>query len=264
MRLATLSALARHWGQARSRYRVHSPYVFRWHGAVLRGDRPAAATPIEALRRQLRSQGGLVTVADLGAGPGGQGSGSRQVPLRRIARRAACSPRKGALLHRLVRFAQPQRVLELGTNLGISTAYLASALPPGSQLHSIEGAPALAQLARQHLHDLALPATVHTGDFTQVLEAELPPAQYQPDWVYLDGNHRYAPTCAYLDLLIPHMPPGSVLVLDDIRWSAEMARAWDDLCTRPEVSVSIDLFWIGIVILRRPQAREHFRFRWWP
>ncbi|RMG71345.1 MAG: class I SAM-dependent methyltransferase [Bacteroidetes bacterium] len=262
MAIFTLRAWLAHQWAARSLRGAGSDAVRDLAQQVLRRPPPAAAAPIEALRQRLYQDATLIEVLDLGAGPGRQGGGVRSVSLRRLARRSACSPRKGAVLHRLVQYAAPQRPLELGTNLGLSAAYLASALTGCARLHSIEGAPALASRAQQHLQALSLPATVHTGDFAEVLTHTLPPAGYRPDFVYLDGNHRYAPTMAYLDRLIPHMPAGSWLVLDDLYWSPGMARAWRALCARPEVSLSIDLFWLGIVRLHAPPHQGTYRLRW--
>ena len=54
------------------------------------------------------------------------------------------------------------------------------------------------------------------------------------------------------------MKPGSILIFDDIHWSAEMEEAWEEIKKNPEVTVSIDVFQFGICFMRREQAKEDF------
>ncbi|MEI2748358.1 MAG: hypothetical protein V9E88_06345 [Ferruginibacter sp.] len=39
----------------------------------------------------------------------------------------------------------------------------------------------------------------------------------------------------------------SVFIFDDIHWSAEMEEAWEEIRKHPAVTLSIDLFFIGLV-----------------
>lgn len=51
---------------------------------------------------------------------------------------AALSPEAGLLLHSLVRNVRPRVAAEVGTFLGVSTIWMAAALPEGSSLHSFD------------------------------------------------------------------------------------------------------------------------------
>jgi hypothetical protein len=53
-----------------------------------------------------------------------------------------------------------------------------------------------------------------------------------------------------------------VLVFDDIHWSRDMSEAWDAIKAHPEVTVTIDLYDMGLVFLRKEQAPEHFVLRY--
>lgn len=53
-----------------------------------------------------------------------------------------------------------------------------------------------------------------------------------------------------------------MIVLDDIHWSAEMEAAWETIKQHPQVRMSIDLFFIGIVFFREEfKVKQHFTIR---
>jgi predicted O-methyltransferase YrrM len=61
------------------------------------------------------------------------------------------SPAQGKFLHLLVKMTGARRVLEIGTLGGYSTAWLASALPQGGRVTTLEYAPKHADVARANL-----------------------------------------------------------------------------------------------------------------
>lgn len=255
----------RHWLTARSRYGVHSPFVYEFVTQVLPHRKSEAGEKIDALRREvLADRKTVVRFPDLGAGYGGKAQSFLEKTLAEVARSSARGRREGELLHRICRHYQPKVCLELGTNMGFSTMYQASALTECAFV-SVEGAAELQNLARKHFAELELPMKVslERGDFGEVLTRILEVQGLRPDYVLMDGNHRYAPTMAYFNQLLPYLPDQSMVVVDDINWSDEMRKAWKEIAAHPEVTVSIDLFFLGIVFIRRPQKKQHFRLRFY-
>lgn len=55
----------------------------------------------------------------------------------------------------------------------------------------------------------------------------------------------------------------SVFVIDDIYWSPEMKEAWDIIKADERVTVTIDLFYVGLVFFRKGQAKEDFVIKYW-
>ncbi|MEJ7676870.1 MAG: hypothetical protein WKG06_03130 [Segetibacter sp.] len=54
----------------------------------------------------------------------------------------------------------------------------------------------------------------------------------------------------------------SVFIFDDIHWSKEMEEAWKYIQQHSAVTLTIDLFFIGIVFFRREQkVPQHFVIR---
>ena len=278
---------------------IHSPFVFDFVTRVLndRGPYPAW-TAIEELRGRLLRDDRLVRIEDMGAGSayagaaaaagasevaaeagnaaaGGEtSSAGARVRMRKIsdiARRAAKPRRLGQLLFRIAHHYQPATVLELGTSLGLSTAYLATGAP-GAHVISIEGSGEIMEVAAENLRSLGVEAELLRGNFDVLLEPLLertgiacgePPAAAGPvGLAFVDGNHRYEPTLRYFHSLMAHMSAPSVLIFDDIHWSADMERAWAEIRGDSRVYMTIDLFFIGLVFLREEfKVKQNFTIR---
>ena len=240
---------------------VHSPFVFDFITKVLNDPlQPEIFARIEGLRQRLKSEQGLVHVEDLGAGSGLDNAQQRKIG--DIARHAAKPPKYGRLLHRIARHYHCEKVLELGTSLGLSTAYLAAA-DPVRQLITLEGAPAVAGLALQNLQQLGLEnVRLIQGNFDQTLTDALAIIG-SPDLVFVDGNHRQQPTLRYFRQCLEVVSDQAIFVFDDIHWSPEMEAAWEEIKAHEAVTCSIDLFFLGIVLFR-PSFREkqHFTIRY--
>lgn len=199
-----------------------------------------AEAQVDGLRRRLRQSGETVEVVDYGAGT----RGGTRPPVRAVAevyRRAATGPAWGRFLFGLARGLRPRRVLELGTNLGVGAAHLAAALSlneaeggPAGRLVTLEGAPALAALARGHLADLghADRAEVVVGPFAETLPGVAsgggPSADADTgfDLVFVDGHHEPAAALGYLGTVWDALAPGAVVVLDDVEPGRPVRRAW--------------------------------------
>jgi predicted O-methyltransferase YrrM len=82
------------------------------------------------------------------------------------------------------------------------------------------------------------------------------------DFAFVDGNHRKEPTVRYFEQLLLKTTDSSILVFDDIHWSKEMEEAWAYITHHPLITLSIDLFFIGIVFFRHQQLeKQHFTIR---
>ena len=81
------------------------------------------------------------------------------------------------------------------------------------------------------------------------------------DLIYFDGHHTKEATLKYFKQLLPTAHNDTVFVFDDIHWSAEMEEAWGEIKWHPEVRVTIDTFFLGLVFFRKEQAKQHFTIR---
>nr|WP_262914633.1 class I SAM-dependent methyltransferase [Pontibacter vulgaris] len=235
---------------------VHSPFLFElYHNVIQHNGNYQAYNRVEALRKKLKQDNRKLQVTDFGAGS--KSINKRTRSIKSIAHTSAKPPKYGKLLFRLVNHFQPKTILELGTSLGITTAYLAEARNKG-QVYTFEGCPAIAQAARVNLKSLGLKnVQLIEGNLDETLQKQLQHLE-QLDFVFFDGNHRYEPTMRYFEQCLAKAHENTLFVLDDIYWSAEMKRAWQEIKKHPEVLQTLDLFFIGLVFFRKTQPKEHF------
>jgi predicted O-methyltransferase YrrM len=244
---------------ARTRHGIHSPFVYSFTEQVINNRTPSPYFDIiETTRRKMIKSDVVIDFVDLGAG---NKTGKRKVS--EIASSTAKSAKYGRFLFRLLAAAQPRYNIELGTGSGITALYQAAALSPDRPLHSVEGSPRLAEIAAYNAQQCGLTdrMVLHQGSFENVLPQLL---QSLPtvDYAFVDGNHGFDPTMAYFEQLMAHAHENTILVFDDINWSEEMKRAWAVIKNDSRVSLSIDIFALGIIFLRQGQEKEHFIIRY--
>jgi predicted O-methyltransferase YrrM len=239
---------------------IHSPFVFDFIKHVLTDKRNFYTYSIvESLREKLLADNTVLTVDDFGAGSATGATKKRSV--REIAVNAAKPKKLGQLLFRIVNQYQPAHIVELGTSLGLSTCYLAGG-NLNAEVITMEGAESIADLAQRQFDELQLnKVKLIKGNF----DAKLPPVLYKlptVDLAFIDGNHRKEPTLNYFQQFLLKKNDGTILIFDDIHWSKEMELAWAEIKQHPDVMLTIDLFFLGLVFFRKEfKVKQHFIIR---
>lgn len=251
-----------YWG-AVTKYQLHSPFVFELVQAVLADRRRYYAfRDAELLREKMLSSDVALDVTDFGTGAS---RGTKKRSLRQIARLAGSSAEQGRRLFRLAQWLAPKTMLELGSSVGISTMYLASAAR-NTPFLSLEGCPQTAEVARTNTEMLGLKSVnIIAGAFEKTLLPALEQLQ-QVDLVYLDGNHRLAPTLQYFETCLPFAREQSVFIFDDIHWSPEMQTAWEHIQQHPKVNLTIDFFDFALAFVNPDfKVKQHWKVvpAWW-
>ncbi|MEJ7557336.1 MAG: class I SAM-dependent methyltransferase [Pedobacter sp.] len=255
-----ISDYVKHRLTSKSRHGTHSPFVYKLTDEVIYDFKSKDDyKTIEAQRKKLLNDDSMVKVTDLGAGS--HLNKNRTKKVRQIAKNALKSPRLAQLIYRLAKDNDPKSIIELGTCLGITTAYLSKACPD-ADIITIEGCPETAKVAYNNFRQLDLDnVELQVGNFDHLLPHVIA-EQPQLDFVYVDGNHRKDATINYFNWCLPKVHEGSLLIFDDIYWSEGMKEAWEEIKANPQVTVTIDLFWIGLVFFRKGQVKEHFKIKY--
>lgn len=232
-----------------------STFVDDFKRQVIRDTKPYETyAEVEAIRTQLLQDHRMIEVRDFGLTSKGM---YYQRAVEDIAGAALKSFKYAALLFRIVQLMKPKQILELGTSLGLTTAYLAKGNPDAVVL-TIEGSPGTLAVAQENWKKLGIDSIEgHCGNIDEILP-ELLKKSEGPDMVFFDGNHRYEATINYFELCLAAASGSSstCFVFDDIHWSAGMNKAWQEIKRHPRVSHTIDLFAIGLVFFdaQAPQA----------
>lgn len=134
----------------------------------------------------------------------------------------------GALLHTFARAAGARRILEVGTAIGYSAIWLASALPDDGMMITMEMSSERAARARANLTEAGLDdrVSVMVGDATKFLHKVSGPF----DVIFQDSDKKlYEPM---LDRLVSLLRPGGVLLTDNVLWSGEVIPGYVPAPTR--------------------------------
>ena len=197
----------------------------------------------------------ILNVTDYGTAEGE--SSLRQLNVSYIARHYTSGIKKAGLLYRLSKYFKPETILELGTSLGIGT----TALVLGSsqqKIISLEGCPQTASVAKENFNSGGLTnIEVITGKFDKTLPSALEKIS-AVDFVFIDGNHRSIPTLSYFEQCLAKANENSLFIFDDIHWSVDMERAWAQIQNHSSVSITIDLFVVGLVFFNKGIAKQNF------
>lgn len=244
--------------QSGNEHGLHSPFIFDIYTTAIRPKKTFYSfLKIENLRTQFLADDSEIIFTDLGTGSEKSG---RIRTISAIARSSLKSAAIAQILFRLVNYLQPKRIIDLGTSLGITTAYLASA-KPSAMLTTFEGCPNTAEVAHKSFKKLGLKnVEVVVGNIDTTL---LPTIQNIPhlDFVFIDANHTYEATLRYFEICLAKATSETVFVFDDIHWSPDMVLAWEVIKAHRKVTLSIDLFHVGIIFLRINQPKQHFVLR---
>lgn len=165
-------------------------------------------------------------------------------------------------LFKLIRKLEPQSCVELGTCLGISASYQATALHINGHGHllTLEGSPEIARIANETLESLNLQNTsVITGAFHETLKRVLESAK-PIDFFFNDGHHEHDAVIQYFNDAMPNLQNEAVIVFDDISWSPGMRKAWNEIEDDERVAISVDFLTIGIALVGKSlTTKERFR-----
>jgi predicted O-methyltransferase YrrM len=250
---------------------VHSPFLFNLYLKVIKAKSNINDfTAIEQLRRQLGSSNEIINITDLGAGSKSSSGKTRTV--KSIVRNSISSSKRSHLQYRLIKHFKPEIIIELGTSLGINTAYMALAQPDAKVL-TFEGCPEIASKAKENLEELKIEnVEIITGNFDQTFPQilqhintstpqHLNTSTPQPVYIYFDGNHKLEPTLRYFKEALKFVEKNTVMVFDDIHWSEEMEQAWEEIKNHSEPTMTVDLFDLGIVFFDHELSKQNFILR---
>ena len=190
-----------------------------------------------------------------------KGVGNDELPVSQVVK--ASKPPKWCLhLYHLIRQLKPTVCLELGTCVGISAAYTATALSAnqnGGRLTTMEGGSGRAERSRETLRKLGCDnAEVVAGLFIDTLPGVLSRIG-TIDFAFIDGHHDPDATLSYFEMIFPHLASHAVLAFDDIYWR-DMAQAWEKRKVDPRFCCTIDHNQIGVCVVNNSGlAPEIFR-----
>jgi predicted O-methyltransferase YrrM len=240
---------------------VHSPFVFDFIQHVLNDDRVFYAyRQIENLRQLLKADQRILEIKTNIDKSGVSKSVFRKVA--DITSSSVMSAKYGQLLFRIIDKYGPSEILEIGTSLGVTTSYLAMANPDTS-VTTIEEADSFAKIVSTNFHKLGIRnVRLLEGNMNRQLSDWL--AQRRNiDLALFNGTQDSRSVIRHYRAIRENIHEKTMLVFDTIHASAEMEKVWKEIQQDDAVTLSIDLFGIGLVFFRkefRVKQRISIRF----
>jgi predicted O-methyltransferase YrrM len=247
---------------------VHSPYLFEWVRMVM-SDKHAYRVweDIESVRARMLASDQVVEFVDYGSGVGRKGEGAKgEKRVKDIAKGSLARAKYAQMLFRLVNWLGHQlreenrglTIVELGTSLGVTTAYLAG-VDTRDKVYTYEGCEAVAKIAKENWNVLGMN---NISCLVGPIDAEqLRGGLGYIDVAFVDANHTYEASMKYFDVLAQKVHEKSVVVMDDIHHSEEMERAWKEICADERVTSTIDLYQMGLVFFDKHYWKRNYRMR---
>ncbi|NND63828.1 MAG: O-methyltransferase [Flavobacteriaceae bacterium] len=149
---------------------------------------------------------------------------SRETWRKVLAPRMLSGHFQGRVLSMLSKLIRPKHILEIGTYTGYSALCLAEGMQKDGELHTIDINEELHDFQRKYFDRSGYGEKIfqHTGDASEII----PKLNFSFDLVFIDADKRNYPT--YLELLLPKMKSGAVILSDNVLWSGKVIEKVDD------------------------------------
>lgn len=235
---------------------IHSPFVFEIVNIVFHDTNNYPEYElVEKIKDRLLNEERKIKTTIYGAS---RNAGKKKFKkLNSIAKKSSVKEKYGRLLYRLVRYSDSENILELGTSFGISTSYMAHA-NRYAKIHTIEGCYNTLDIAKTNFKVQGFShIETYNHNFDNILAKVLNTMQ-KVDFAFIDGNHQKESTLKYFEKIKKYIHNDTILIFDDIRWSEKMEEAWEIIKSDKQVTLSIDIFYMGIVFFRKESTKQNF------
>lgn len=234
---------------------IHSPFIYNLISEVLnnKGGYEDLKQVTDAHNKYIKSTR-FIEFEDLGAGSNYYKP--KKLTLGKIIRRSSIDKKYGKLIYNLIKYFKPANILEIGSSVGISSAYIAQAAPQ-SVFKSIEGVKEKIQIAKEISLELNQNTEFIHGNFDNILNTVLENF-IKLDLVFFDGNHTKKSTLDYFNSCLNKSHNESIFIFDDIHWSKDMEEAWEIIKNDNRVKVSIDIFRMGLIFFKKELSYQQY------
>ena len=180
---------------------------------------------IENHRKKLLSKSNPISKLEVGAGTRLKNSNANQI--KNMTKNGACNTTLAKVLFNIAEYFNTKNILELGTQLGIGTAYL-SASNKVQKVFTIEACPETLSIAQDYFKNTNSGNKIYTinNTFDKALP-ELKKEKEKFSLFYIDGDHRGESLLRYYRFCKQNLAKEEyIFVIDDINWSRDMFKAW--------------------------------------
>ena len=239
----SLSSYFKYYLNAKTKYQIHSPFVFEFVQEVLEDKRNYYYfNTIKHFIKRIESD----------TTPINDGKRETHTKVSAVASKQHVSTSIGQLLFRTINHYQPTIALELGTGLGLNTLYQCT--PSTSmEFHTFESNKAFAQVAQENFQILGIRhVQLHIGAIeknVQLLLSTISP----PNYLFLNTEL----STSFLQTLLDKCDPESIIIVN--KPHTKGATQWNWFCQQEAITLTFDLYTVGLAFKRAEQKEKtHF------
>lgn len=242
--------------KAQRRHGVHSPFIYDLTDKCFRTPiSNGLKSNLSELQSKLNKDKRSIEISDFGAG---SKKLSNIRTIRSIYNTSSSRGKFGTLLYQLVHHFKPKSVLEFGTSMGIGAICMASG-NSNSKITTVEGCSNTFGVASENIAESQLK---NIESVNSTFDSYLDGLTNEIfDLIFIDGHHDGVALSNYMRRLEGHSHNETIFILDDIRWSESMFKAWETIKSDARYHVTIDFFRMGMIVPRKEQEKEHFVIR---
>lgn len=243
--------------KAKGRHQIHSPFVYElidvcFSQKVAKKDKNSLNHFISLLYQD-KNQYNFDS----------QGAGSKRknhyIQIKQFAQNARSKGKYWKLLYKISKHYQPTRILELGTNFGFGSLAFAFGHSQ-TEVDTVEGSKTLFEINQKNFTKFSeLKINFHCSTFNDFFENQ---GKLKYDVIFIDGDHTSKQLLKHLEKAIEYCHNETLIIIDDIRWSSDMYTAWEQIIADKRFNLTIDLFKLGIILLKANKEKEHFIIRY--
>ena len=144
-----------------------------------------------------------------------------------------------------------------GPSMGLSTLYLTS-YASDLKCIALENVPEFASIARIAFGKAARnPVDLRVGSYKDLLPKALKDME-QLDFVFFNTLYEQQNNIWLFEECLKHVHGDTVFVFEGIKTSRKMREFWREVCCHPEVTVTIDLYSMGIVFFNKKLHKRDY------
>ena len=212
----------------RGGYGVHSPFVFDLITTVIEETRAYYCyEDIHPVRLQLQQRKEELAC------------GQNKMTVKKMLGKYGFTEREHRLLFRLANRFQPKTILSMGSDFGLTPLYLTTYSADSACL-VIEPDPTAATIAQDYIAKYATASITLRNNLH-----EIPEHLDFVVWGAFSFDNRF--TLPAFEQLLLQMDDKSVMVIAGIKASPDAIKTWEAICAHPKVTVTLDLYRLGVV-----------------
>lgn len=238
-----MTAYLKYYFSAITKYQVHPPFVYEFVEDVFEDDRYYYAFgTIENYRRNLLNTKESIT----------QNGDQPATIVSQLAKSTELTPFYGQILFKAAHKYKPNAILNIGTSLGISSLYQATA-NPNIPVLTLESSNTISEKTTAYFKNLGTRnIEIIAGDFSTTLFPTLQKLK-TVDHVFFNSFWGTTSTLSYFEECLKFSSQKSIFIFNKPHQSKESAELWETMKQHKKVKLSIDLYNLGFLFFRSEQ-----------